>query len=172
MKIALFSEIHGNDAALEAILADATRQCVDLIVCAGDAVNPFPGSSQAWRKIKALKIPMVRGNHEDYVLTMHDPANQAGLRDKIEFRPVKYTLQNLSRATLAEIADLPLTLTVPGPGGDDVLVCHASPYDTRRSFSRYMDEDMVASLSQVSERIVVAGHIHEQWQRQEAALWH
>ena len=171
MKIALFSDIHGNDAALEAMLDDAARQGVDLIVYAGDAVNPFPSSSQVWDKIKTLKIPIVRGNHEDYVLAMHDPANQAGLRDKIEFHPVRYTLQSLSRATIAEIADLPLTLTLRGPGGDDVLVCHASPHNTRRSFSRPMDEAMVASLSQVSERIVVAGHIHEQWQKRWRDKW-
>jgi predicted phosphodiesterase len=165
MKIAFFSDIHGNDEALAAILADIDRQHVDRTVCAGDAVNPFPGSTAVWETIKALNIPMVRGNHEDYMLAFHDPANHSSMRGNVQYLPIQFAAERLSKMMIAEMANLPMTLTMPGPSGDDVLVCHASPDNTRRSFARHLDEAMAASLSLFSERVVVGGHIHMQWQK-------
>ena len=48
MKIALFSDLHGNHEAFYAILEDIENQQVDLTVCVGDAVDPFPGSKRIW----------------------------------------------------------------------------------------------------------------------------
>jgi Icc-related predicted phosphoesterase len=44
MRIAVFSDIHGNLPALEAVLADIHRQSVDAVYCLGDLVGyaPFP----------------------------------------------------------------------------------------------------------------------------------
>ena len=164
MKIAFFSDLHGNDEALAAILEDIDQQRVDLTVCAGDAVNPFSGSAVAWETIQALNIPMVRGNHEDYMLAFHDPVNRTPMWDDIQYFPIQWAAQSLPGAAIREIANLPMRLTIPGPGGDDVLVCHASPDDNRRNFIQNLDEAMAASLSRFTEGVVVAGHIHWQWQ--------
>jgi predicted phosphodiesterase len=141
MKIAFFSDLHGNEQALRAILADIETERVDLSVFVGDAVNPLPGSERVWRVLCQQQIPMVRGNHEDYIIEFH--AN--GLN--------------------AEMAALPLARTIPGPNGDDVLVCHASPTSTTHSFYKQVDAQMAEVLSCYSERVVVAGHFHDQWQQ-------
>jgi len=57
---------------------------------------------------------------------------------------------------------LPMTLTISGPGGDDILVCHGSPSHTRRSFVLGIDEALAAELDRYSERVIVSGHIHRQ----------
>ncbi|OQY27967.1 MAG: hypothetical protein B6243_12495 [Anaerolineaceae bacterium 4572_5.2] len=44
MKIAIFADVHGNYHALAAVLNDIERERVDLTVCAGDMINPFPDS--------------------------------------------------------------------------------------------------------------------------------
>jgi len=163
MKIALFSDIHGNDLALEAILADADRQRVDLIVCAGDVVNPFPGSRRAWERVWALEIPLVRGNHEEYMLAMQQPAEDGPQPNMVQFLPAQVAAETLSAAILADMAALPMTISLAGPGGDDVLLCHASPHHTRHSFAQRRDEAMAASLNRYPQRVVAAGHIHEQW---------
>ncbi len=62
MKIAIFADIHGNLAALEAVLYDIEHQNVDVTVCAGDIVNPLPGSRQSWDLIRDRQIPLVVGN--------------------------------------------------------------------------------------------------------------
>jgi len=47
MRIAVISDMHGNDLAFEAVEADLLQQKVDQIVCLGDAIQggPQPGLS-------------------------------------------------------------------------------------------------------------------------------
>lgn len=166
MKIAIFSDLHGNEAAFQAILADIEKQKVDLTVCAGDAVNPFPGSKEIWLEIQRRNIPMVVGNHEQYVLSMVDPADPWGVQGKINFQSLALLTQSLSVDIITAMKQLPMTVSIPGPGGDDVLVCHASPSHTRRSFSQIMDDEMMADLSRYPHRAIAAGHIHQVWSKQ------
>ena len=42
MRVALLSDIHDNDVALRAVLADIKRQGVDQIVCLGDVATLGP----------------------------------------------------------------------------------------------------------------------------------
>ena len=163
MKLAIFSDIHGNYHALEAILHDAQQEGADQIICAGDVVNPFPDSRYAWERVRALNIPMVRGNHEDYMLAIDDPDDVAGMQGKVQFLPVQVAASTIPSRMIADMAALPMTLSIPGPGGDDVLVCHGSPNHTRRSFSQVIDDEMAASLHRHPERVIVGGHIHQQW---------
>jgi hypothetical protein len=88
-------------------------------------------------------------------------------RNQVQFLPTYQIARRMPPELIAEMAALPLTLTIPGPGGDDVLVCHGSPFSTRRSFSHRIDTPMAAELNQFSERVIVGGHHHIQWQK----LW-
>jgi predicted phosphodiesterase len=42
MRIAVISDMHGNDLAFEAVEADFQKQKVDQIVCLGDAIQGGP----------------------------------------------------------------------------------------------------------------------------------
>jgi len=171
MKIAIFADVHGNYHALEAVLDDIEREKVDYTICAGDMVNPFPDSLRVWRKLKALNIPMVRGNHEDYILAYHAPPDDSDIRTGIQFKPIQVLARQCDAQTLNEMAALPLTLTLPGPGGDDVLLCHASPSNNSRSYSVNIDEEMTADLSRMTAKTIVGGHIHMQWERHWRDKW-
>ncbi len=164
MKIAIFADVHGNKAALEAVLDAIDRQHPDAIVCAGDAVNPFPDSEAVWQIIRARNIPIVRGNHEEYMLAYYQPARNSDIRQLIQFMPVRFAAKQLSTHTITEIDALPLTHTVVGPGGDDVLVCHASPLSADRSFAAGIDTEMATSLARVPAKTITGGHVHMQWQ--------
>jgi putative phosphoesterase len=67
MKIAVFSDIHGNIFALEAVLKDIEKNHPDLAVCLGDLVgyNPFP--NEVVQKIHSLGIPTIMGNYDQGV---------------------------------------------------------------------------------------------------------
>lgn len=164
MKIAVFADVHGNLPALQAVLDDLDRQNPDAIVCAGDAVNPLPDSSAVLSLLAERNIPLVRGNHEDYMLGFHHPNGNGDLRDSVQFMPVQCAARRLSAADLATIAALPLTHTVSGPDGDDVLVCHGSPTNPARSFSAGIDDAMAAELAAIPARTIIGGHVHMQWQ--------
>ncbi len=164
MKIAIFADVHGNQPALEAVLDDIDRHRPDVIVCAGDAVNPFPGSEAVWRTLRARNIPAVRGNHEEYMLAYYQPERNPDIRQRIQFMPARFAARQLSTQTITEIDALPLTHTVTGAGGDDVLVCHASPLNATRSFAAGIDADMAAALTRIPAQTIAGGHVHMQWQ--------
>src|ERR1051325_746662 len=67
MRIAIFSDIHGNMAALDAVLADIERQQFDAIYCLGDLVGYAPFPNQVTERIQKLRIPTIMGNYDDGV---------------------------------------------------------------------------------------------------------
>ena len=71
MRIAVFSDIHGNWEALQKVLADLDRNRVDSLFCLGDCVGYGPEPAEVIREIRALKVPWVMGNHE---LGLVDPS--------------------------------------------------------------------------------------------------
>jgi predicted phosphodiesterase len=53
MRIAIFSDIHGNRQALEAVLADITTQQVDAVYCLGDLVGYGAAPNEVTERIRA-----------------------------------------------------------------------------------------------------------------------
>jgi len=64
MKVALFSDVHANLPALEAVV-DATRDQVDAYVCLGDVVDYGPWNDECLDLVLSLpRIEFLEGNHE------------------------------------------------------------------------------------------------------------
>ena len=68
MKIAVFSDIHANLQALEAIIEDIKKQNVDRIICLGDIISKGPNPKECLDLIIENNIEMLPGNHELYYL--------------------------------------------------------------------------------------------------------
>ena len=70
MKLGVITDIHGNIAALDAMLAEFSRRRVDEILCLGDMIGIGPFPAEAVKRIMGLKNlrGCVRGNHEGYLL--------------------------------------------------------------------------------------------------------
>jgi predicted phosphodiesterase len=66
MKIAVFSDIHGNYQALTAILDDINKKGIQKIYCLGDNISIGPNSKECLDLIMKNNIKMVLGNHEIY----------------------------------------------------------------------------------------------------------
>ena len=97
MKVAVLSDIHGNMPALEATLADiAAPTHVDQIVCGGDIPNPFLRLARCLAALlKVMGIPILRGNHEDYIVSYF-----SGDRPEIRrVNPVHCLIQLVAHAT-------------------------------------------------------------------------
>ena len=62
MKIAVFSDVHGNLDALEAVLAEIDTQRPDLIVCGGDLAFGGPDPEGSVQRVMALASPCIHGN--------------------------------------------------------------------------------------------------------------
>ncbi|MGZ2440258.1 calcineurin-like phosphoesterase family protein [Sinorhizobium medicae] len=80
MRIAVSSDIHGNDLALEAVLADVDAQGIDEIVNLGDHVSGPLNAARTAEILIGRNTAAIRGNHDRYLLTI-DPSRM-GLSDR------------------------------------------------------------------------------------------
>lgn len=65
-KIAVFSDIHGNYEALEAILNDIRKDIFDEVIYLGDLINLGPDSYNCVKRVLESDIQWILGNHDLY----------------------------------------------------------------------------------------------------------
>lgn len=68
MRIAIFSDIHGNKEALTSIVEDIKKENINEIICLGDTIGIGPNPKECMDIILDTNIKMVLGNHELYFL--------------------------------------------------------------------------------------------------------
>jgi predicted phosphodiesterase len=66
MKYAIIADIHGNLEALQVILADIEAQKCTHVACLGDVVGYNANPKECLDVIRAMNIPCVKGNHDEY----------------------------------------------------------------------------------------------------------
>ena len=114
MRLAVISDIHGNDLALEAVLADIDALGIRDIVNLGDHLSGPLNAARTADILIERAMPSIRGNHDRYLLTV-DPSHM-GLSD----RAAHDELQPRHREWLAT---LPATLVYK----NTFFLCHATP---------------------------------------------
>jgi putative phosphoesterase len=159
MKLAIISDIHGNVYALEAVLDAIGQEEVDQLICAGDMVTPLPTSLKVWNILKRMDIPIVRGNHEDYMLS-YFASETSAMRIEPQLKNMKYIAELLSEPVVQAFSELPLCHTVSGAAGEAVVICHASPSNNRKSYLDGLDEAMQYDLEHCKGTLIVSGHKH------------
>src|SRR3982751_3056794 len=65
MRFAIFSDVHANLEALEAVLEDAEAHAVTSYVCLGDVVGYNANPHECVGRIQAMECPIVKGNHDE-----------------------------------------------------------------------------------------------------------
>ncbi|MEW6745401.1 MAG: metallophosphoesterase [Planctomycetota bacterium] len=104
MRIAVFSDVHGNLEALSAVLQAARRHGPDAYLCLGDVVGYGANPKECIDLLRGLGIATLAGNH-DYVA--------AGLLSSSTFNEfariaIEWTSAQLDDAARAYLAGLPL----------------------------------------------------------------
>jgi putative phosphoesterase len=151
--IATLYDIHGNLAALEAVLAEIPDEAT--IVVGGDVCAGGEHPSETLERLRALgdRVRWVRGN-ADRELTPGEPGlAPPGMLDETRAR--------LSEEQIAFLHDLPATVHI-----DRVLYCHASPRNDVDIFTERTPEERIAFLfADAAADVVVCGHTHMQFER-------
>ncbi len=157
MRVVALYDIHGNPAALDAVLGDPRAQDRDAVVVGGDAV-PGPFAGAVIERLGAISGPVhwIRGNGEREVAGAR--ADAAIAPDDIAARTAALTATELGPERARALGLLPLALTLDG-----VLYCHATPRrDTEMLTRRSAPGRWTAALAGVRHQLVVAGHTHQQ----------
>src|SRR5690348_3682744 len=72
MRLAVISDMHGNDVAFEAAMSELDRVGYDQIVCLGDAIQGGPQPAEVVARLRERNIPTVMGNADDWLITGFD----------------------------------------------------------------------------------------------------
>jgi predicted phosphodiesterase len=160
MRVAVISDIHGNDIAFQAVLHDLPS--VDQIVCLGDAIQGGPQPHETAQRLRLLNCPVVMGNADAWLLTGVDTSPGESLtQDRIDVR--EWSLTQLTEEDTAYIKTFQPTITIP-MGGDKSLLCfHGSP----SSFDDIIypdtpEDEFCRYLGAHNTSILTGGHTHLQ----------
>jgi predicted phosphodiesterase len=162
MQVAALYDVHGNLAALEAVLAEVPDDAA--IVVGGDvAAGPFPGETVERLRGLGDRVRWIRGNADRALTLGEDGFAPPELLDWIRGR--------LTEEQIAFLHGLPPTLTLDVDGLGRVLFCHAVPGNDMDVFTEATPEERVApGFEGVDADLVVVGHTHMQFDRTIASV--
>lgn len=165
MRVAVISDIHGNDLAFGAVEADIQEQAVDQIVCLGDAVQGGPQPAGVVQRLRRLNCLVVMGNADAWLVTGKETADEGippeRLKKMEEIR--NWSLFQLTQDDIGFILSFQPTVTISLEDGLELLCFHGSP----ASFDDIIlpsasEEEFQKFLGASADRILTGGHTHVQ----------
>ncbi len=151
MRFAIFSDIHANLEALEAVLADAHKRKSTHFVCLGDVVGYNANPHECVERIRKLDCPIVKGNHDEQASL---PESSSDFNELAE-RAIKWTRDNLAEEEKQWLRELPLQKQVR-----DFTIVHAT-LDTPAQWGYVFNNlDAAASFTYQHTTVCFFGHTH------------
>lgn len=154
MRYAIFSDIHANLEALEAVLAKideiAKEEPIDQIWFLGDLVGYGPDPNECIVTLRARTDVIIAGNHDWAAVGKIDLEDfSAAARISAE-----WTAKQLTEEHRSFLSDLPERLDI-----DDCTLVHGSPYGP---LWEYLTSEILAerSFKHFSSRFCFVGHTH------------
>ncbi len=172
-RIALFSDVHGNLVALDAVLADIEAAGVHEVYCLGDLVGYGPDPAGVVERLRSLAIPTIRGNYDDGIGNRRGECGcyyvteQAKADGEASFA---FTDAALDDADHDWLAALPDDIRFEHDGVR-VLLAHGSP----RKINEYLlldreDKQLARLADQAEADVVCIGHVHIPYHRNLTAV--
>jgi predicted phosphodiesterase len=152
LRIVIFSDVHGNAVALEAVLADIRREAApDALFVAGDLVLLGPRPAEALALLRSLDgARFVMGNTDKYLLDESDDAAE-----------IAFARARLSSDDVAFIGGLPFEQRLEVAPGHELLVVHANPRDLEEPIKPGSAAALIRPLlAGVTAEVIAFGHYH------------
>jgi predicted phosphodiesterase len=163
VRVALFSDVHGNAVAFDAMLADLGRRPVDQVVCLGDHAQGGAQPAECLELLRELGCPAVMGNSDHFVLTL-DPGEEAVTEQQLE--TARWSASQLSDALLEFHRSFQPTVELALGDGRTLLAFHGSPRSRDEILGPWMEEEAFREpLDGLNAAVLAGGHIHLQWTR-------
>jgi predicted phosphodiesterase len=151
MRFAIFSDIHANLEALEAVLADAHQHRCTHFICLGDVVGYNANPHECLERIRELDCPTVKGNHDEQASL---PESSSDFNELAE-RAIEWTRNHLTAEDKQWLRDLPFQKQV-----HDFTIVHAT-LDTPAQWGYVFNNlDAAASFTYQHTTVCFCGHTH------------
>lgn len=178
--LAVFSDVHANLPALEAVLADLDarlgRGDVDAVYCLGDLVGYATWPNEVVASVQERGIPTIAGNYDEGVGLGSDDCGCAYVTDDDKARgaeSIAYTNAVVTPATRRYLRSLPRHLRVtlaaprdPSTTPVEVLLAHGSPRRVNEYlFADTPDRTLAARMDDAGADVMLVGHTHRPYHR-------
>jgi diadenosine tetraphosphatase ApaH/serine/threonine PP2A family protein phosphatase len=151
MRFAIFSDIHANLEALEAVLADAAKnECTDF-VCLGDVVGYNANPRECVARVREMHWPMVKGNHDEQASLLESSRDFNEMAEAA----IQWTRDNLSETDKEWLRGLELQQQVR-----DFTIVHASLDRPGQWTYVFNNLDAAASFTYQHTNVCFFGHTH------------
>lgn len=160
-RVAVLSDVHGNAAALAAVLADVDREHPDLLVFGGDLTwGAEPMATFELAGARAERAVFIRGNADRAL------AERAG-----ETETERWVQEHHSPEALEFVEQFEEHAVVAVEGLGRVRFCHGSPRSDEECVTPETPEGRVQEfMIGVDERVLVTAHVHLQFEREVAGV--
>jgi predicted phosphodiesterase len=152
MRYLIFSDIHGNLEALNAVLELARKRKADHFVCLGDLVGYGASPNEVIQKVRKLKpLSIIRGNHDKAI----------GGLDSIEsFNPIAASAIRWTQREVTKPNAEFLHRLDKGPQTIDNRfgICHGSPFD--EDYYIFGEYDADEAFGYLQTPLGFFGHTH------------
>ncbi|HEU5012769.1 MAG TPA: metallophosphoesterase family protein [Roseiflexaceae bacterium] len=162
MRLALFSDVHGNWTALQEVWA-AIQHCgsFDTIVCAGDLAGGRPHPSECVEFLAAHDVICILGNTDTFFLGHPVPDSDARRRLPYLDAQIVWCSEHLSPAAHRFLQHLPMTYHVTPEPEATALICHATPSDLWPICPPDAPDSVwQATMGPTDAAVIAFGHVH------------
>jgi predicted phosphodiesterase len=156
--VAVLYDIHGNLAALEAVLAEAEREGAKSYVLGGDYATFGPWPRETTELLESVPaIVRIRGNADRWLRERPEVPEEA---QELVATALTAARESLGPALVDRVYGLPERAE-----HDGVLVCHGTPVSDIESFAPEPHPDDEGMLAGETDRTILFGHSHQQFER-------
>ena len=174
MRLAVFSDVHGNRYALDAVLAHIASQPPQATYCLGDLVGYGAHPNEVVEAVEHGGFPTIMGNYDDGVGFDRDECGCAYREDTERVRGARsldWTKAQVTPEHKAFLRGLPPAIRLDADG-KRLLLVHGSP----RKMNEYLFEDRPLSsferlAASSNADIIVFGHTHKPYVKRVDGVW-
>lgn len=165
MRIAILSDIHGNNYAFEAVLENMKNKGIDGVIIAGDHFNDMPQPMEVYNNLAMMRAWVIKGNKEERVLNYHK-GKFPEWNSYLQMSSFLWTYKQFNSKVLDYMEKLPEQIVIQLPMMDRIRVVHGSPFKIDELLYPDKDGDRIEKiLSAIEEKVLIYGHIHTQWHK-------
>ncbi len=151
MRYGIFSDIHSNLEALEAVIRDYKKEDIDNYLCVGDIVGYAANPGECIKRVKALTMISVAGNHDWAAVSLFS----TDYFNPLAKEAVSWTQRNLDEVGRYFLEGLPLVYK-----NEDLTIAHGS-LDEPGDFNYMADGEIAFRTFELLETdICFVGHTH------------
>ncbi len=170
-RIAVFSDIHSNIHALDAVLAAIRSYAPDAVYCLGDIVSGCAFPNECVDRVRSLGIPVIRGNHDEEVVHLRRASGVLSVKN-LNTAARLWTAGVLGSEQANWLEQLPFSLTAEIEDLKFRFV-HGSPRRISESIFPHISDTKLREIAKSAKfRVLCCGHTHYPFVKFHKGRWY